>query len=65
MAAITEDSMGNEGYYLCWMEAKNGKSEVNRKQYDQYLIAVINNRYGLMENQEEGYENISLDREHQ
>jgi hypothetical protein len=31
----------NEEYYSCWMEVKNGKPKVDRKQYDQYLIRSI------------------------
>jgi hypothetical protein len=68
MASIIEDSVINEEYNSCWNQVKNGKSKADRKQYYQYMIPVTNNRYRLLENQEGGYENVSLDaldREHQ
>jgi hypothetical protein len=64
MASITEDSTRNEEYYSCGTEMKKGKSTIDIKQFDQYVIPVINNRCRLLENQK-GYENVSFDREHQ
>jgi hypothetical protein len=64
MASIIEDSSRIKGQNVGWIEAKNGKSKIIRKQCDQYAIPVIN-RYALEnhENHEEGGENTSLVRE--
>jgi hypothetical protein len=62
MASISEDSMSSEKYNSWWTEVKNGRSKTIKKQCDQFLIAVINKRYGVLENHE-GYENVPHDRE--
>lgn len=41
----------------------DGRSKINKKQCDQFLIPVINNRYGLLEIHEEGYDNVLHDQE--
>jgi hypothetical protein len=59
MASIIDYSMRNEENNLCWMDVNYGKSKADREQYDQYMIAVINNRYRLLENHfENSWNNI-------
>jgi hypothetical protein len=64
MASIIEDSTKIKDQNEGWTEVKNGKSKIIRKQGDQYAIPVFNNRYVLLENNEEGGENTSLDRKY-
>lgn len=63
MASIIEDSPRTKEQNVEWIEAKKGKSKIIRKQYDQYAIPVINNRYAMLENHVEDCENSSLVRE--
>lgn len=63
MTSIIEDSMRNEEDNSGLTEFKNG-SEADTEQYDHCVIPVSNGRHRLLKNQE-GYENVSLDLDHQ